>query len=145
MAKYLMLKHYRGAPTAPNDAPMNEWSEAEMDAHFAYMDAFVGRLRDSGELVDSQALSPEGSWVRFDGEGRPPVTDGPFAETKDLVAGWVIIDVDTHDRALELAAELSAAPGKDGRPIGEWLELRPFLSPAVTSTEAADIIDRERR
>jgi hypothetical protein len=56
-------------------------------------------------------------WVRYDGEGRPPVTDGPFAETKDLIAGFMIIAVDSPERAIELAGELSAAPGKDGKPI----------------------------
>ena len=82
--------------------------------------------RSTGEFVDSQALSPEGTFVRYDGEGRPPVTDGPFAETKDLIAGWMVIDVETYERALELAGELSAAPGAGGKPIHEWLEVRPF-------------------
>ncbi len=91
--------------------------------------------RDTGEYVDGQALSPEGTFVRSDGEGRPPVTDGPFAETKDLIAGWMIIDVDTYDRAIELAGELSAAPGAGGKPIHEWLELRPFLGEPSTITE----------
>ena len=85
-----------------------------------------------GEFVDTQALSTEGSFVRFDGEGRPPVTDGPFAETKDLIAGWMVIDVDSYERAVELAGELSAAPGAGGRPIHEWLELRPFLTSSHT-------------
>ena len=49
--------------------------------------------------------------IMFDGEGRPPVTDGPFAETKDLIAGWYVIDVESFDRAVQLAGELSAAPG----------------------------------
>jgi hypothetical protein len=91
-------------------------------------------LRERGEFVDADGLSPEGTFVRFDGEGKPPVTDGPFAETKDLIAGWMIIDVDSQERAVQLAGELSAAPGAGGRPIHEWLELRPFLaeSPAVT-------------
>ena len=71
----------------------------------------------------------------YDGEGRPPVTDGPFAETKDLIAGWMVIDVDTYDRAVELAGELSAAPGAGGKPIQEWLEVRPFLSEPPTVTE----------
>ena len=84
--------------------------------------------RSTGEFVDGQALSPEGTFVRYDGEGRPPVTDGPFAETKDLIAGWMVIDVDTYERALELAGELSAAPGAGGKPIHEWLEVRPFLA-----------------
>lgn len=93
------------------------------------------RLEETGEYVDGQALAPEGTWVRYDGEGRPPVTDGPFAETKDLIAGWSIVDVDTYERALEVAAELSAAPGKDGQPIHEWLELRPLLTAPPTISE----------
>ncbi|MFD9666237.1 YciI family protein [Rhodococcus sp. NPDC059968] len=84
---------------------------------------------------DSQALSSEGTFVRYDGEGRPPVTDGPFAETKDVIAGWMVIDVDSYERALELAGELSAAPGAGGKPIHEWLELRPFLGVCATVTE----------
>ncbi len=135
MAKYLLLKHYRGAPTAVNDVPMDRWTPDEISAHVQYMDDFAARLEESGEFVDSQALAPKGSWVQYGGEGRPPVTDGPFAETKDLIAGWMIIDVDSHDRAVELAGELSAAPGAGGKPIHEWLELRPFLSTAPTITE----------
>ncbi|MEJ7838325.1 MAG: YciI family protein [Thermomicrobiales bacterium] len=133
--KYLMLKHYRGAPDSVNNAPMNQWTPEEVTAHLKYMRDFATRLEDSGEFVDSQALSPEGLWVHFDGEGRPPVTDGPFAETKDLIAGWMVIDVETHERALELAGELSAAPGAGGRPIHEWLELRPFYGVSPTITE----------
>lgn len=136
MAKYLLLKHYRGAPAGVNDVPMDRWTPEEVDAHMRYMSDFAGRLVSSGEFVDSQALSAEGTFVRFDGPGRPPVTDGPFAETKDLIAGWMAIDVDSYERALELAGELSAAPGAGGKPIHEWLELRPFLdAPAPTVTE----------
>ena len=140
MAKYLLLKHYRGAPAPVNDVPMDQWTPDEVEAHIRFMSDFAGRLESSGEFIDAQALSPEGVWVRYDGEGRPPVTDGPFAETKDLIAGWMVIDVDTYERAIELAAELSAAPGAGGEPIHEWLEVRPFLAepPTVTS-------DRGRR
>ncbi|QFU85269.1 YciI family protein [Amycolatopsis sp. YIM 10] len=134
MAKYLLLKHYRGAPAAVNDVPMEKWTPEEISAHLQYMRDFADRLRETGEFVGEQALSPEGTFVRYDGEGRPPVTDGPFAETKDLIAGWMIIDVDSYERAVELAGELSAAPGANGDPIHEWLELRPFygVSPAIT-------------
>jgi hypothetical protein len=135
MAKYLLLKHYRGAPAAPNDVPMDQWTPEEISAHMRFMEEFAARLESTGELVDSQALSPEGTWVRYDGEGRPPVTDGPFAETKDLIAGWMAIDVDSYERALELAGELSAAPGVGGKPIQEWLELRPFMTIPPTITE----------
>ncbi|MFE5946186.1 YciI family protein [Streptomyces sp. NPDC056480] len=135
MAKYLLLKHYRGAPAAVNDVPMDQWTPEEITAHVRYMQDFADRLKETGEYVDGHALSPEGTFVRYDGEGRPPVTDGPFAETKDVIAGWMEIDVDTYERAVELAGELSAAPGAGGRPIHEWLELRPFLSTAPTITE----------
>ncbi|WP_439662527.1 YciI family protein [Lentzea sp. HUAS TT2] len=135
MAKYLLLKHYRGAPAAVNDVMMDQWSPEEITAHIQYMNDFADKLRTTGEFVDERALAQEGTWVRYDGEGRPPVTDGPFAETKDLIAGWMIIDTDTYERALELAGELSAAPGKDGKPIHEWLELRPLYGHAPTITE----------
>ncbi|WP_458690743.1 YciI family protein [Nocardia tengchongensis] len=135
MAKYLLLKHYRGAPASVNDVPMDQWTPEEVTAHIQYMRDFATRLAETGEFVSEQALAPQGTWVRSDGEGRPPVTDGPFAETKDLIAGWMIIDVDTYDRALELAGELSAAPGAGGKPIHEWLELRPFYGAPPTVTE----------
>ena len=127
MAKYLLLKHYRGAPEPPNNVSMTEWAPEEVSAHIQYMNDFAARLEESGEFVDANALSESGTWVRYDGEGRPPLTDGPFPETKDLIAGWMIIETASYERALELARELSAAPGAGGEPIHEWLELRPFL------------------
>jgi hypothetical protein len=62
------------------------------------------------------------------------VTDGPFAETKDLIAGWMVIDVDSLERAHEAAAFLSSAPGQGGRPLQEWIEVRAFMDhdPCVT-------------
>jgi hypothetical protein len=127
--KYLLLKHYRGAPAPASGQPMmDRWTPEEVDAHVRYMEDLAKRLEGTGEFVDSQALAPGGAFVRHDGEGRPPVTDGPFAETKDLIAGWMIIDVESWERAVEVAGELSAAPGAGGEPIQEWLEVRPFLT-----------------
>jgi hypothetical protein len=135
MAKYLLLKHYRGAPAPVNNVPMDQWTPDEITAHVQYMRDFADKLEGTGEFVDGQALEQTGTWVRYDGEGKPPITDGPFAETKDLIAGWMIIDVDSYERAVELAGELSAAPGKDGKPIHEWLEVRPFYGNPPTITE----------
>jgi hypothetical protein len=135
MAKYLLLKHYRGAPEPVNGVPMDQWTTEEISDHIQFMRDFAARLETTGEFVDGQALSPEGTFVQYGGEGRPPVTDGPFAETKDLIAGWYVIDVDNYDRAVELAGELSAAPGAGGKPIHEWLEVRPFLTEPPTVTE----------
>ena len=130
MAKYLLLKHYRSSHEQTGNGqlpPMETWTPQEVHDHIAFMDHVADILRERGEFVDGQALSPEGTFVRFDGEGRPPVTDGPFAETKDLIAGWMIVDVDSTERAHEAAAFLSSAPGPGGVPIREWIEVRPFL------------------
>jgi hypothetical protein len=134
MAKYLLLKHYRGGPAPVTDlAPIDLWQPEEVDAHVRWMQDFAAGLEETGEFVEHQALSPEGTFVRHDGEGRPPVTDGPFAETKDLIAGWLVIDVDSYERAVEIAGAYSAAPGPGGDPIREWLEVRPFYGspPAI--------------
>ncbi|MFD1234719.1 YciI family protein [Pseudonocardia benzenivorans] len=136
MVKYLLLKHYRGGPTpVVEHPPIDRWAPEEVDAHVRFMREFADRLVETGEFVDAQALSQEGAFVRSDGAGRPPVTDGPFAETKDLVAGWMVIDVESWERAVELAGELSAAPGPRGEPIHEWLEVRPFLTEAPSGSE----------
>ena len=131
MAKYLLLKHYRGGPEFAGldfiETPMDQWTPEEVSDHIAFMGDVANQLRERGEFVDAQAVSPEGTFVRFDGEGKPPVTDGPFAETKDLIAGWMVIDVESVERAHEAAALLSSAPGPGGVPIKEWIEVRPFL------------------
>ncbi|WP_432885923.1 YciI family protein [Kribbella sp. CA-245084] len=136
MAKYLLLKHYQGGPAPVVDVgPMDQWTPDEVNAHVQFMSDFGARLEETGEFVDMQALTPEGAFVRYGGEGQPPVTDGPFAETKDLIAGWYVIDVESWDRAVELASELSAAPGPGGKPLHEWLEVRPFWGEPPTVTE----------
>src|SRR5690606_34969427 len=131
------LKHYRGGPAPmPNaETQMGEWTPQEVSDHIAFMRHVADVLKERGEFVDAQALSPEGTFVRYDGDGRPPVTDGPFAETKDLIAGWMLIDVDSVERAHEAAAFLSSAPGPGGRPLQEWIEVRPFLGEPPTVTE----------
>ena len=87
MAKYLLLKHYRGAPAPLNNIPMDQWAPAEVNAHIKFMQDLGARLEQSGELVDAQALVPEGAWVQYGGEGKPAVVDGPFAETREQLAG----------------------------------------------------------
>ena len=125
--KYLLLKHYRGAPAPVNDVPMDQWTPEEVDAHVRFMRDFAARLQESGSSSTPQHWRPMERFVRYDGQGRPPVTDGPFAETKDLVAGWYIIDVEAWDRAVQLAVELFAArsrlrlgPGQESRRQHRW-------------------------
>ena len=135
MAKYLLLKHYRGAPAAVNDVPMDQWTPEEVRRTSSTCATSPPGSRAPASSSTARRSRPEGTFVRYDGEGRPPVTDGPFAETKDLIAGWMVIDVETYERALELAGELSAAPGAGGKPIHEWLEVRPFMAAPPTITE----------
>ncbi|HEX5562332.1 MAG TPA: YciI family protein [Nocardioidaceae bacterium] len=132
MPKYLLLKHYSGGPEPlPSCVPMSEWTADEITAHIAFQHEVVRMLTESGELVDARGLSTEGAYVRFGGPGAAPVvTDGPFPETKELVAGWFLVDVDSKDRAHEIAAHASSAPGKDGEPIHEWIEVRPVMDDA---------------
>jgi hypothetical protein len=107
----------------------------EITAHIAFQRE-VGRiLRERGEMVDAQALSPDGAYVRYGGPGAAPVvTDGPFPEAKELIAGWYLVDVESEARASDIAAYVSSAPGKDGQPIHEWIEVRPVMSDAPATT-----------
>ncbi len=136
MPKYLLLKHYSGGPEwHPNFAPMSEWTEDEIATHMAFQHHVIELLQAEGELVDVQALSAEGSYVRYGGPGAAPVaTDGPFPETKELAAGWFLIDVESEARAHEVAAYVSSAPGKGGRPVYEWLEVRPVMTDSPSTT-----------
>ena len=128
MPKYLLLKHYQGGPEAPGFVPMDQWTPEEITAHMDFQHEVSRVLRENGEFVDAQALSPQGAWVQYGGpDAAPVVTDGPFPETKELIAGWYIIDVESEARAHEVAAYVSSAPGKGGRPIHEWLEVRPVM------------------
>lgn len=129
MPKYLLLKHYRGGPEAPGFAPMNEWTPEEQEAHFQFQRDVCTMLQERGEFVGAEGLAPTGNWVQYGGPDKPPhVLDGPFPETKELIAGWFMIDVESEARAHEVAAYVSKAPGKGGEPIYEWLEVRPIMS-----------------
>ena len=118
MPKYLLLKHYRGGPEPHHPfPPMDQWAPEDVEAHIAFQRHVSELLEESGEYVDAQALTPARTWVRYGGPDAAPVTtDGPLPETSDLVAGWFMIDVESHERALELAAYVSSEPGPGGEP-----------------------------
>lgn len=132
MPKYLLLKHYRGGP-APHHPfpPMDQWAPEDVEAHIAFQRQVVAMLQERGEYVDAQALTPTRTWVRYGGEGAAPVTtDGPHPETSELIAGWFMIDVESRERALEVAAHVSSEPGPRGEPLYEWIDLREVMSEA---------------
>ncbi|MFE3445370.1 YciI family protein [Nocardia sp. NPDC059180] len=126
--KYMLVKTY--GRTANCDTPMNEWAPEDIQAHIDFQRALGGKLAAAGELVDAQGLAgpEEARIVSSDGRTAPVVTDGPFPETKEFLAGYWIVDVDSPERALEIAAEASAAPGPGGVPIGEYIEVRAVMS-----------------
>ena len=95
---------------------MDEWKPEEVEAHMDYYRALNKELRETGELVDVEALAgPDlAKIVTFDGLTAPVVTDGPFQEIKEWVAGYMIVDVESEERAIEIAARYSAVPGPDG-------------------------------
>ncbi|WP_280268752.1 YciI family protein [Nocardia wallacei] len=130
--KYMLLKTYGEA--AYCTAPIGEWAPEEIAAHIEFQRALGAELEKSGELVDAQGLAaPEQALlVSSDGRSAPVVTDGPFPETKEFLAGYWMVDVDSRDRAIEIAARASAAPGPGGKPIGEYLEVRAVMeAPSV--------------
>ena len=130
MPKYLLLVHYRGGPEPHHPVPpMDQWAPEDVDAHVAFIRHITETLEASGEFVDVRALTPARTWVRFDGaDAAPVVTDGPHPETSDLVAGWYMVDVESHERALELAAFVSQKPGPGGEPLYEWIDVREVMS-----------------
>src|SRR4029079_17475415 len=99
------------------DTPMDEWEPEEIYAHLDYYRALTRELQDSGELIQTEILAgPDlGKIVTSNGVGAPVVTDGPFPEFKEWIAGYQIFDVESEARAVEIAARLSAVPGPGGR------------------------------
>src|SRR5262245_47792281 len=105
------------------------WPKADIEAHIAFMIDFARQLGASGELVGAEGLaSPsQAKLVRAGTEGKP-VTDGVFPESKEFLAGYWIIDVPTAERAYQIAARASAAPGVGGAPLNMGIEVREIMS-----------------
>jgi hypothetical protein len=124
--KFMLLQAYGGVPEGT--LPMGEWTPEEIEAHINFQKDINEELRERGELVEAQALTaPElAKFVVSDGSS-PVVTDGPFPESKELLAGYRVIDVDSPERAIEIAARTSAAPGPGGTPIRQQIEVREVM------------------
>ena len=97
-------------------APLTQWTPEEIDAHLTYQKDLNAELEERGEFIDARGLSSPklAKFVVADGQSPPVVTDGPFIEAKELLAGFRMIDVESIERALEIAALGSAAPGPGG-------------------------------
>ena len=101
------------------------WPAQDIKANIAFMIDFGKKLAAAGELVGAEGLAgPEQAKLIRAGGGGEPITDGVFPETKEFLAGYWIVDVDTPERAYALAAGASAAPGKGGVPLNMPIEVR---------------------
>ncbi len=127
--KYMLMMHTprEGWTTAG----IGTWPPEDIKAHINFMMTFNKELKAAGEFVEAQGLAgpEEARIVRAKkGSGAPEVTGGPYPEAKEFLAGFWIVDVETTERAYELAARASAAPGKSGVPMNMPIEVRQVMS-----------------
>jgi len=125
--RYILMMH---APRGNGQYKVAEWKPEELQKHIGFMHQLNRELRDAGELVGAEGLAPpaDARIVRAGKNGAPAVTDGPFPESKEFLAGWWIVDVDRTERAYEIAAKASAAPGPGGAPLNIPIEVRQVMS-----------------
>ncbi len=123
--KYLLMMH---APYGTGDYEIYNWSPEAIQAHMDHLNRLNAELKEAGEWVGVQALTPpkQAKLVRA-GRNGEPVTDGPFPEAKEFLAGFWIVDVASPERAYEIAARASAAPGPDGAPLHMGIEVRQVM------------------
>jgi len=123
--KYMMMMN------TPGGGPYQvaQWQPKDLHAHLAFMKDFARRLRESGELVAAEGLAgPDQAKLVRAGKNGQPITDGVFPEAKEFLAGYWIVDVSGPERAYELAAQASAAPGPGGEPLDLAIEVRQVMS-----------------
>lgn len=107
------------------------WTEEELQAMYAFMGSINDDLAESGELVDGQGLAEPAQtrWVTADKDGNPVITDGPYGETKEVLAGYWVVDCASLDRVTEIAARITKCPGPEG--LTEYpIVIRPVMENA---------------
>ena len=123
MKYMLMMNTMKRGQGVPN------WPRQDFQAHITFMKNLDKDLREAGELVSAEGLSfPDQAKLVKAGTDGIPMTDGVFPESKEFLAGFWIIDVDSPERAYEIAAKVSAAPGPGGAPLNMPIEVRPIMS-----------------
>jgi hypothetical protein len=124
--KFMLMMN---AATKGGDWQIGNWPKKDIEAHIGFMIKFSQKLAAAGELVAAEGLgSPTQAKVVRAGRDGKPVTDGVFPETKEFLAGYWIVDVPNPERAYQIAAEASAAPGIGGAPLNMPIEVREVMS-----------------
>jgi len=115
-------------PKGTGDYQISNWSPDDFKAHIAFMHNFNKQLTADGEFVTAEGLTPPSAarLIRATKNGTP-ATDGVFPESKEFLAGFWIIEADSAERAYEIAAKASAAPGPGGAPLNMAIEVRPIM------------------
>ena len=109
--------------------PIQTWPHKDIQAHIAFMMNLNKELRSSGELVSAEGLAmPDQAKLVRAGKNGEPITDGVFPESKEFLAGYWIVDVENPERAYQIAARASAAPGPGGAPLNMGIEVRQVMS-----------------
>lgn len=126
--KYMLLMQFSAENAGFPD--LSSWTPEEIRAHIAFMGDTNTMLKDAGEFVDAQGLAgPDTARiVRAGSGGAPVVTEGPFPETKEFLGGFWVVDCETPERADEIAAHISAAPGPGGKPLNMAIEARQIMA-----------------
>ena len=123
--KYMLMMN------TPGGGPyqIGSWPHQDLMRHIEFMKTFAKKLADAGELVAAEGLSgpDQAKRVRAGKDGKP-ITDGVFPEAKEFLAGYWIVQVDSPERAYQIAAEASAAPGRGGAPLNLSIEVREVMS-----------------
>jgi hypothetical protein len=130
--KFMLMMN---APRGDGDWGVKNWSPEELKTHMGFMNRLNRELKEEGVLAGGEGLAPPGEarLVRADKNGKPD-TDGPFAESKEFLAGYWIVDVESAEQAYAIAARASLAPGPGGQPLYLPIEVRQVMSaPSIES------------
>lgn len=129
--KFMLMMN---APRGNGDWNVMKWAPEELKAHIEFMKNLNVQLKKEGAFVAGEGLAmpAEARLVRAKADGRPEVTDGPFAEAKEFLAGFWIIEVKSPEEAHAIAARISLAPGQGGKPLYLPVEVRQVMSAPTT-------------
>ena len=136
MPLYLLIVDFQPGVA---ETGMEEWKPEEVEAHLDYYRALTQELVDSGEQAQSEILAgPDLAKIVTSDGATTVITDGPFQEFKEWAAGFKIVDVESEERALEIAARLSAVPGPGGVPIQQPIQVRQVMEQAPADAAEMD-------
>jgi hypothetical protein len=125
--KFMLMMN---APRGTGDWAVMKWAPEDLKANIAFMRRLNTELKSEGVFVGAEGLAEpaQARIVRAGRSAAPEVTDGPFAESKEFLAGYWIVDVETPEQAYAIAARASAAPGPGGKPLNMPIEVRQVMS-----------------